>query len=64
MDSTMVKLTLKNLFSSSSKTSQLPLFKKLKPIKKQFIIFFFIATCLFAVTKPQQFADLWLTRDQ
>ena len=64
MDSAMVKLLPKNLFNSSSKTSQLPLFKKLKPIKKQCIIFFFIASCLFAVTKPQQFADLWLTRDQ
>ncbi len=36
----------------------------IKHHKKRFIAALIVAACLFAYIKPQQFADLWLTRDQ
>jgi Ca-activated chloride channel family protein len=61
MDTAMVKL------SSSSWLKRLPITKLLPTSKRNKTILIagsIITGCLFAYLKPQQFTDLWLTRDQ
>lgn len=65
----MVKLSPTQWFNFSVQTNQQQYLNKLhlKRLylnKKWLISLLVIASCLFAYVKPQQFADLWLTRDQ
>jgi Ca-activated chloride channel family protein len=64
MDTTMVKSSPTQGFNFSAQANQRQYLKKLYFHKKWLITLLVIASCLFAYVKPQQFADLWLTRDQ
>ncbi|WP_019027411.1 hypothetical protein [Colwellia piezophila] len=55
----MVKLKSTPWFSFATKNIPSKYFNK-----KNLLISLLLASCLFAFSKPQQFTDLWLTRDQ
>ncbi|PKI17554.1 hypothetical protein [Colwellia sp. 12G3] len=60
----MVKSSSTHWFNFSTTSKQHQYLNKRYLKKKWLICTFIIASCLFAYIKPQQFADLWLTRDQ
>ena len=64
MDTTMVKSSPTHWFNFSEQANQRQYLKKLYLNKKWLMTFFVIVSCTFAYIKPQEFADLWLTRDQ
>lgn len=60
----MVKLSPTQWFNFSVQANQQQHLKKRYLNKKWLISLLVIVSCLFAYVKPQQFTDLWLTRNQ
>jgi len=64
MDIAMVKSSPTHWLSYLTQVVQQKYLEKIHLNKRWLITILVIAGCLFGYVKPQQFADLWLTRDQ